>query len=131
MFPRQGTPLLEVKICKRMNQKQFLTGGFSGGTSSKESTCQCRRCKRYRFDLWVGKIPWRGEWQPTPVFLPGKSMNRGAWRATVHGVAKESYTTERLSNNSSFSVRASHSEKVKLKVYMISSKNMERETTVS
>ena len=25
------------------------------------------------FDLWVGKIPWRGKWQPTPVFLPGKS----------------------------------------------------------
>ena len=22
---------------------------------------------------WVGKIPWRREWQPTPVFLPGKS----------------------------------------------------------
>ena len=25
------------------------------------------------FDLWVGKMPWRGKWQPTPVFLPGKS----------------------------------------------------------
>ena len=23
----------------------------------------------YRFDPWVGKIPWRREWQPTPVFL--------------------------------------------------------------
>ena len=23
-----------------------------------------------RFDTWVGKIPWRREWQPTPVFLP-------------------------------------------------------------
>ena len=22
---------------------------------------------------WVGKIPWRRKWQPTPVFLPGKS----------------------------------------------------------
>ena len=27
----------------------------------------------HRFDPWVGKIPWRREWQPTPVFLPGKS----------------------------------------------------------
>ena len=26
-----------------------------------------------RFDPWVRKIPWRGVWQPTPVFLPGKS----------------------------------------------------------
>ena len=25
-----------------------------------------------RFDLWVRKIPWRREWQPTPVFLPGE-----------------------------------------------------------
>ena len=35
----------------------------------KESACQCRRC---RFHPWVGKIPWRRKWQPTPVFLPGK-----------------------------------------------------------
>ena len=25
--------------------------------SGKESTCQCKREKRYRFDAWVGKIP--------------------------------------------------------------------------
>ena len=24
------------------------------------------------FDPWVGKIPWRRAWQPTPVFLPGE-----------------------------------------------------------
>ena len=24
------------------------------------------------FDLWVGKIPWKRKWQPTPVFLPGE-----------------------------------------------------------
>ena len=28
--------------------------------------------KRLRFDLWVGKIPWRRKWQLTPVFLSGK-----------------------------------------------------------
>ena len=47
--------------------------GFPSGTSGKESACQCRRCKRSWFDPWVGKIPWRRAWQPTPVFLPGKS----------------------------------------------------------
>ena len=46
--------------------------GFPGGASSKESVCQCRRCKRWRFDPWVRKIPWSRKWQPTPVFLPGK-----------------------------------------------------------
>ena len=44
----------------------------SGGTIGKEPTCQCRRCKKCRFDPWVGKIPWRRAWQPTLVFLPGK-----------------------------------------------------------
>ena len=24
------------------------------------------------FSLWIGKIPWRREWLPTPVFLPGE-----------------------------------------------------------
>ena len=28
--------------------------------------------KRHGFDPWVGKIPWRRAWQPTPVFLPGE-----------------------------------------------------------
>ena len=45
------------------------------------------QCRRPRFDPWVGKIPWRREWQPTPVFLPGESMDRGSWWATVHRVA--------------------------------------------
>ena len=29
--------------------------------------------KRHGFDPWVGKIPWRRAWQPTPVFSPGES----------------------------------------------------------
>ena len=40
------------------------------GSDGKESTCQCRRL---RFDPWVGKIPCRRKWQPTPVFLTRKS----------------------------------------------------------
>ena len=36
---------------------------------------QCR-CQRRRFDTWVGKIPWRRKWQPTPVFLPGESQGQ-------------------------------------------------------
>ena len=38
--------------------------------SGKERTCQCRR---FGFNPWVRKIPWRRKWQPTPIFLPGKS----------------------------------------------------------
>ena len=32
----------------------------------------CLKCGRSVFDSWVGKIPWRKAWQPTPVFLPGE-----------------------------------------------------------
>ena len=39
-------------------------------------------------DPWVGKTPWRRKRQPTPVFLPENSMDRGAWWATVHGATK-------------------------------------------
>ena len=90
---------------------------------------QCQSTiRRHLFHPWVGKIPWRRDRLPTPVFLgfpggsdgkeatcnvedlgsiPGlgtssgegndyplqyscleNSMNRGAWRVTVHGVAK-------------------------------------------
>ena len=50
-----------------INTNVYKEMGFQGGTSGKEPTCQCRRCG---FDPWIGKIPWRMKWQPTPVFLP-------------------------------------------------------------
>ena len=50
-----------------------MTVAFPGGASGKEPACQCRRCKRHGFDPWVGKIPWRREWQPTSLFLPGET----------------------------------------------------------
>ena len=28
--------------------------------------------KRVGLDSWVGKIPWRRAWQPTPEYLPGE-----------------------------------------------------------
>ena len=47
--------------------------GLPGGAAGKEPSCQCRRCKRWGFDPWVGKIPWSRAWQPILVFLPGES----------------------------------------------------------
>ena len=40
------------------------------------------------WEIWVGKIPWRREQLLTPVLLPREFMDRRAWQATVHGVAK-------------------------------------------
>ena len=44
--------------------------GFLGGSVVWISACQCRRCM---LDSQSSKIPWIRKWQPTPVFLPGKS----------------------------------------------------------
>ena len=67
--------------------------GLPRWLSGKESSCQCRR---YKFNPWVRKIPWGRKWQPTSVFLPGKSHG---WR-TLAGYSpwdhKESDTTEWL-----------------------------------
>ena len=38
-----------------------------------------------QFNPWVGKIPWRREWQPLQYSCLENPVDRGAWWATVHG----------------------------------------------
>ena len=46
----------------------------------------CLQCGRPGFNPWVGKIPQRRAWQPTPSVLAWRiPMDRGAWRAAVQG----------------------------------------------
>ena len=58
--------------------------GFPGGSVGKESPAMQ--------ETWVQPLgredPWRKKWQPTPVFLPGKSHGQSSLGATVQGVAK-------------------------------------------
>ena len=54
-------------------ERKTCTKGSAGRDSVKEPACQCRRQKRHGFDLWVGKVPWRREWQPSPAFSSGES----------------------------------------------------------
>ena len=67
---------------------------FPGGASGKEPTCQCRRPKRHRFDLWVRKTLWRRKWQPTLVFLPGEPHGQRSLEGHSPWGCKESDTTE-------------------------------------
>ena len=48
-----------------------MLGGLPRWLSGKESTCQCRGPKRFRFNPWVGKISWSRKWKSILVFLPG------------------------------------------------------------
>ena len=50
--------------------------------------------KRFRFNPWVGKIPWRRAWQPTPVFLPGEVHGHRNLGVYSPWGCKESDTTE-------------------------------------
>ena len=45
-------------------------------------------------ETWVGKIPWRRKWQPTPVFLPGESHRQRSLVGYSPGGRKESDATE-------------------------------------
>ena len=56
--------------------------------------------KRRRFDPWVGKIPWRKAWQPSPVFLPGGSHGQRSLVTIVHGIAQSRTQRKSLSIHS-------------------------------
>ena len=62
--------------------------------SSKDSVFQYRR---HEFNPWVGKIPWRRKWQPTPIFLPGESHGQRSLVSYSQWDCKESDTTKELS----------------------------------
>ena len=68
--------------------------GFPDDATSEEAACQCRRCKRPRFDSWVGKISWRREWQSTPVFLLRESHGQRSLEGYSSWDPKESDTIE-------------------------------------
>jgi len=60
----------------------------------KEPACQCRRHSRHGFNPWVGKIPSRREWQPTPVFMPRESHGQRSLAGYIPESCKELDMTE-------------------------------------
>ena len=98
-FPFHWCSITSVAAIKRelFGLWLYFMRGFPGGANGKEPACQCRRWKRHGFDSWVGKIPWRKAWQSTPVFLPGDSMDCGAWWAIVHRITKSQIELKWLS----------------------------------
>ena len=70
--------------------------------AGKEPTCQCRRRERHEFDPWVGKIPWRRKWQPTPVFLFGEFHGQRSLAGCSSQGCKELDVTEWLTQHTSF-----------------------------
>ena len=58
--------------------------GFPGGSEVKNPPASARR----GFNPWVRKIPWKRKCNPCQHSCLENPKDRGAWRATAHGVAK-------------------------------------------
>ena len=63
-------------------------GGVTGVSARKESEKQCRRHRRDWFNLWVGKILWKGNGNMLQFSCLENPMDRGVWKTAVHRVAK-------------------------------------------
>ena len=87
---------------REVKQVQYIRLGFLGGSHCEDATGQSRRpC----FDPWVWKIPWRREWLPTLVFLPGESNGQRSLVDYNPWGCKELDTTEWLSTHTEMLTR--------------------------
>ena len=78
--------------------------GLPRWLSGKESTCQCRRHQRGEFDPWMGKIPGGENGNPLQYSCLENSVARGAWWATIHGLAESRYGWAHMRNVTGFCV---------------------------
>ena len=67
------------------------------GIIGKEPTSQCMRLRDTSLIAGSGRSPGGGYGNPLQYSDLENPMDRGAWRATVHGIAQESDMTEQLS----------------------------------
>ena len=83
-------------VCHIFGREVARDEGFPGGASGNEPTCQSGRHKTLGLDSWVGKIPWRSAWQPTPtgMLLPGESLGQRSLVGYSPQGCKEWDTTE-------------------------------------
>ena len=87
--------IIVVVVVKMLlsEQKLLAVQDFPGGSDGKSI---CLQSGRPGFNPWVGQIPWRRKWQPTPVLLPGKSHGQRSLAGCSPWGCKESDMTERL-----------------------------------
>ena len=96
-----GLPQLEKSqpaLKTQYSQKKKLVWPAGSRTNQRWAQCWASlvarigktslQCRRPQFNPWVGKVPWRRKWQPTLYSCLENSMDRGAWHAAIHGVAK-------------------------------------------
>ena len=82
--PLQSTEQSSCAIQQVLLRYLFYVG-FPGVSDGKRI---CLQCRRPGFDPWVRTIPWKKEWQPAPIFLPGESHGLRSLMGCSPGVTK-------------------------------------------
>ena len=77
----------------RIRMRLGVRQGFPGGAVVKNPPGNAGDARGGRFNPCVRKIPWSKKWQPTPVFLPGKSCGQRNLVGYSPWVTKESDMT--------------------------------------
>ena len=111
-----GTSFMCMLVCSMIPHRSprlysflfipFLGWELTQWLSSKESDCNSGAAGRCRFNPWVGKIPWKRERLPNPVFLPGKSHGQRSLVGYSPRGHRESDMTERLTHTYSLKYAA-------------------------
>ena len=83
--------VIAIKLRRRLEEGLVL--GFPGGSDGTESACNAGDQGSIP---GLGKIPWRREWLPTPVFLPGEFHGERSLVGYSPWGCKESDTTRQL-----------------------------------
>ena len=76
------------------DKEKFTSKYLPKGASQVVQRSRIPQCRRLGFNPWVGKIPWRRKWQPTPGFLPGESHGQKRLAGYCLRDCKESDMTE-------------------------------------
>ena len=87
----QNVPLLNNRMSHCPWSKP---GSLSGGSPVKNQSAMSKTHRRWVFNHWARKIPWRRKWQPSSGFLPGKSHRQRSLAGYSPQGHKESDTTE-------------------------------------
>ena len=80
-------------LVRKHDSACWSTSDFPGGSDGKVSAYNA---EDPRFNPWIGRISCRRKWQPSPVFLPGKSHGQRSLVGYSPSGRKESDATERL-----------------------------------
>ena len=82
---RVALPICVTGPWNVFSEETILSKGFPGGSDGKESACSVGNLGAIP---GLGRSPGEGNGNPLPYSYLENPMDRGAWGATVHGVAK-------------------------------------------